>query len=90
MEPAQPAPGQPAIASFVIRFVQSSPGAATDAPDETLTLAQATENREPEQPSAFVRGHIRHIQSDQELAFTHWPDAVRFIEQFVDLTPLHE
>ena len=32
--------------------------------------------------SAF-RGSIRHIQSDQELAFTHWIDALHFMSQFV-------
>ena len=45
------------------------------------------------------RGSIRHIQSDQELAFTRWIDAIHFMSQFVpeeifDLTdpgiPEHE
>jgi len=29
------------------------------------------------------RGSIRHIQSDQELAFTRWMDALNFMSQFV-------
>jgi len=29
------------------------------------------------------RGSIRHIQSDQELAFTRWNDALSFMRQFV-------
>lgn len=29
------------------------------------------------------RGSIRHIQSDQELAFTHWMDALHFMSQFL-------
>jgi hypothetical protein len=31
------------------------------------------------------RGSIRHIQSDRELAFTCWQDALRFIEQYVPI-----
>ena len=30
-----------------------------------------------------VRGSIRHVQTDQERAFTHWADAVDFMRQFV-------
>jgi hypothetical protein len=33
----------------------------------------------------LYRGNIRHVQSNQELNFTHWPEAVAFIEQFVPL-----
>ena len=29
------------------------------------------------------RGTIRHIQTDQELSFVHWIDAVYFMSQFV-------
>lgn len=29
------------------------------------------------------RGSIRHIQTDQELAFTRWIDAIHFMSQFV-------
>lgn len=32
---------------------------------------------------SMVRGSIRHIQSDQELSFTQWADAVGFMCQFV-------
>ncbi len=31
----------------------------------------------------IFRGSIRHIQSDQELAFTRWTDALDFMRQFV-------
>jgi hypothetical protein len=31
----------------------------------------------------IVRGSIRHIQTGQELSFTHWIDAVNFMRQFV-------
>lgn len=33
------------------------------------------------------RGTIRHIQSDEEIAFTQWSDAVAFIQRFVLLEP---
>jgi hypothetical protein len=40
---------------------------------------------EPAKPADMLafRGSIRHIQSDQELAFTRWIDALNFMEQFV-------
>ncbi|MFH2038968.1 MAG: hypothetical protein ABIJ65_05980 [Chloroflexota bacterium] len=31
------------------------------------------------------RGAIRHIQSDEELSFNSWEDAVKFIRQYVPL-----
>jgi hypothetical protein len=31
------------------------------------------------------RGFIRHIQTDKEIVFTHWGDAMAFIEQFVPI-----
>ncbi len=35
--------------------------------------------------SVPYRGAIRHIQTDQEFQFTHWEDAVHFIQQFVSI-----
>ena len=29
------------------------------------------------------RGSIQHIQTDQEVSFTHWAAAVKFMSQFV-------
>ncbi|MEW6239711.1 MAG: hypothetical protein AB1564_02750 [Chloroflexota bacterium] len=43
---------------------------------ETLPAQEA-------QPS--YRGFIRHIQSNEELAFSVWKDAVDFIERYVPL-----
>jgi hypothetical protein len=31
------------------------------------------------------RGLIRHVQTDNEIVFTRWEDAIAFIEQFVPL-----
>lgn len=60
----------PIITSFVIRFVY------TESPsiDET-----------PGQPKHSYRGAIRHIQSDQEIAFVEWHEALNFMSQFVPL-----
>jgi hypothetical protein len=29
------------------------------------------------------RGTIRHVQTDQEVTFTHWHEAVEFINRFI-------
>ena len=44
--------------------------------DETLSGKES-------QP--FYRGAIRHIQSDEELNFNTWEDAVAFIQRYVPL-----
>ena len=31
------------------------------------------------------RGSIRHVQTDQELSFTHWADAILFMAQFIPI-----
>lgn len=31
------------------------------------------------------RGTIRHVQTDEEISFTKWDDAVTFIQRFVPL-----
>ena len=33
----------------------------------------------------FYRGAIRHIQSDEEINFNNWEDAVTFIQRYVPL-----
>lgn len=33
------------------------------------------------------RGAIRHIQSDEEMQFNTWEDAVKFIQRYVTLEP---
>ncbi|HEX6304761.1 MAG TPA: hypothetical protein VFZ76_11265 [Anaerolineales bacterium] len=37
---------------------------------------------EPASTSGY-RGTIRHVQSNQEATFTHWQEAVDFINRFV-------
>lgn len=36
-------------------------------------------------PQMAYRGVIRHIQTNQEINFIHWSDAVAFIQNFVQL-----
>lgn len=41
--------------------------------------------REPKDESAkarLYRGAIRHVQTDEEVGFTQWQDAVNFIQQY--------
>ena len=37
------------------------------------------------QSSPLYRGTIRHIQTDEEMNFYHWEEAVNFIQCFVPL-----
>lgn len=42
---------------------------------------------DPVQPvdQAGYRGVIRHVQTDEELGFTDWQEAVRFMKKFVPI-----
>ena len=42
---------------------------------------------EPDKPMAqpAYRGSIQHVQTNQELSFTHWEDAILFMAQFIPL-----
>ncbi len=62
---------KPNISSFVIRFVRE--------PKE-----DSSSGRDRPRP---YRGAIRHVQTDEELGFTQWQDAVHFIQQFI---PIHD
>jgi hypothetical protein len=66
-----PAPAQPGITSFVVRFVYAESPLPQDGSASS---------------SSKYRGTIRHIQSDEEIAFTHWEDALRFMQRFVPVT----
>jgi hypothetical protein len=60
----------PGITSFVIRFVYAE---STSSPDQSGI------------PHKTYRGAIRHIQSDQEITFSSWQEAIEFIRRFVPL-----
>ncbi len=60
----------PSISSFVIRFVYSE-----------LSLIDGLQG----QAKHAYRGTIRHVQSDQEIAFVEWEVAQDFMRQFVPL-----
>jgi hypothetical protein len=63
-------PSTPAITSFVIRFIHEG---GQDSPVLPPPAGQ------------LQRGTIRNVQTNEELDFTHWEDAVSFIERFVSL-----
>lgn len=49
----------------------------------SFVLRFVHENPAKSTEAPTFRGFIRHIQSDQELAFTRWIDALDFMNQFV-------
>jgi hypothetical protein len=63
-------PSTPAITSFVIRFIHEGGQDSPALPPPTGQL---------------LRGTIRNVQTNEELDFTRWEDAVSFIERFVSL-----
>jgi hypothetical protein len=63
-------PSTPAITSFVIRFIHEG---GQDSPAL------------PPPAGKLLRGTIRSVQTNEELDFTRWEDAVSFIERFVSL-----
>ena len=66
-------PPPPQITSFILRFIHADP------PSEDGSGG-------PAYGPAPIRGVIRNIQTDQEITFTRWQDAVDFIQRFV---PIH-
>ena len=38
-----------------------------------------------EDTSAHLRGSIRHIQTNEEKAFTHWQEVEQFVKRFIPL-----
>lgn len=63
-------PLTPAITSFVIRFIHEG---GQDSPTLRPPAGQ------------LLRGTIRNVQTNEELDFTRWEDAMGFIERFVSL-----
>jgi hypothetical protein len=63
-------PSTPAITSFVIRIIHEG---GQDSPALPPPAGQ------------LLRGTIRNVQTNEELDFTRWEDAVTFIERFVSL-----
>ncbi len=63
----------PQITSFILRFIHEEPPAGEDSPERAPGNA------------VVVRGVIRNIQTNEEILFTRWQDAVDFIQHFVPL-----
>jgi hypothetical protein len=75
------------LVSFVLRFVHDEPGLPL--PTESPLPAESGEGElEPMSGAANWHGIIRHVQSNSERHFTHWTDALSFIQQYVDLAAL--
>jgi hypothetical protein len=51
-----------------------------------FVLQEASEDAEIAPPASY-RGSIRHIQSEEELHFQVWEEAVAFISRYVPLQP---
>lgn len=58
----------PGINSFVIRFVYAE---STSPPGSNQA------------PNKTYRGAIRHVQSDREIAFSSWREAIEFIRNYI-------
>jgi hypothetical protein len=62
------------IHSFVMRFVH---------------VPQEQSEQDTEPPAFGWHGSVRHVQSDAELRFTRWEDAVAFIARYVEIETPH-
>jgi hypothetical protein len=71
----------PQIASFVIRFVWDQPDILTS----DVVASQSSDQMQTDFAAPAYRGAIRNIQTDEEMAFTRWQDAMEFINRFVPL-----
>ena len=66
----------PEITSFVVRFVHSGPPVGA--------------GLRPAPTPTPTRGSILNVQTNQELPFLRWEEAVAFIRRFVTLTDENE
>lgn len=57
----------------------------SDANLTSFVLRFVSDPPDANQASGAWHGVIRHVQTNQERAFTRWSEAVAFIEQYVDL-----
>ncbi len=48
-----------------------------------IRFVQDPSSADREHPA--LRGTIHHVQTNQEIPFTHWEDAVEFIQRFVPI-----
>jgi hypothetical protein len=52
-------------------------------PQITSFVIRFVHSDSPPELNPGYRGYITHVQSDKELVFNHWEDAVAFIQSFV-------
>jgi hypothetical protein len=51
----------------------------------SFVLRFVSDQPDADQAAGAWHGVIRHVQTNQERAFTRWAEAVAFIEQYIDL-----
>ena len=51
---------------------------------ESFVIRFVLEESQPADQAGY-RGVIRHVQTDEELGFTSWKEAVHFIKKFVPI-----
>jgi len=51
----------------------------------SFVLRFVSDQATPDQTAVTWRGVIRHVQTNQERAFTRWAEAEAFIQQYVEL-----
>ncbi|MCB9135553.1 MAG: hypothetical protein H6636_09005 [Anaerolineales bacterium] len=56
----------------------------TDTPEIDSFIIRIVHSH-PEETSAQLRGSIRHIQTNEEKAFTHWQEVEQFMKRFIPL-----
>ena len=74
----------PEITSFVVRFVHSGPPVGAD------VGAGVGAGLRPAPTPTPTRGSILNVQTNQELPFLRWEEAVAFIRRFVTLIDENE
>lgn len=67
----------PTISSFVLRFIHFQKSVQPN-------LSSVPENELGETEIKY-RGTIRHVQSNREILFTDWKQAVTFIQNYVPM-----
>lgn len=51
----------------------------------SFVLRFVSDQATDDQAAATWHGIIRHVQTNQERAFTRWTEAVAFVQQYIDL-----
>jgi hypothetical protein len=66
-------------------FLEAEPMEEAGNPHITSFVIRFVQEGGDASPGAGYRGNILHVQTDEQMAFTHWEDAVNFIRRFMTL-----